>query len=145
MSIAQNKKNRPGRTGELSMTYFSRKKYEDRNLEPARLSPSRRAAHANILLAPLPPVLTQPLRYDHGSQKLLNSRTPLRSLLHNRVIGLRLKSLHELLVVPRHFLQLLPIPPQSRILVRVWAKRPAQYKYSFLAFRRNQKPIEPGH
>src|SRR3989441_11577858 len=62
------------------------------------------------LLAPLLPVLAQPLGNDHSSQKLLDSRAPLRSFLRNRMISLRLKSLHKLLVIPRHFLRLLPTP-----------------------------------
>src|SRR5207245_11350177 len=72
---------------------------------------------------PLLPVLAQPLWNYHSSQKLLDSRAPLRSLLGNRVISLGLKSLHELLVITRQLLLHYPSPVvHLRILVKVWAK-----------------------
>ena len=69
-----------------------------------------RWARSGRLLAPLFPVLSEPFWNDHSPQQLLDSRTPLRGLLRNSTISLSLKSLHELLVIARHFPRLLPTP-----------------------------------
>lgn len=60
------------------------------------------------LLAPLLPVLTQPLGNDNGPQQLLHSRTALRGDLGDGMIRLRLQCLHELLVIPRQEPRQLP-------------------------------------
>ena len=73
-----------------------------------------RWARSGRLLAPFLTVFRQPFWNDHGPQKLLDSRTPLRGLLRNSTIGLNLKSLHELFVISR---QILPptLPVQCRL------------------------------